>query len=501
MNKKLILPTFALAGLMGASLLAGAVFSSNNKVVAQADSGDTWMFAAVFDASTIPNSYRDQCHDFQFHVWGTNVDETFNMHSLGVEDVYTVNCSFNNDQAVTGGQFIFYQGSAKKESVDASFGYNKDSDFMGTMKWKFKEENGWPNGKFELAGQAWSRIQYTYKGNQADFTADPVNNRFIFSDVLVEESDVWSSVINICFGGTWNYTFDMIGSKEYVASGSNNWFYFNAAGTYDIIIANQYSEGGVVQLKKHGSPEASYVYYVTGSNDPTTHYIYSFGNGTDKQFGNWPGTLITAITDVEEVTDNGVMHFQGGDPKLIYKIPVNVGGYPNGDDHIIVHDGNGSQTANMLLVPGSAYWWSTDVDYHNDDAGLALDFLVAAEAKRDAATYKGLNFSICGISQADATALYNAYMALDPMIRSTYVNGTTVYTYTKKDGSESGMVRYDAIMNQLAFNYNLGNQSAPLLTLFNEENKSFYIVLASLMVIVSISGIIFFSFKRKGLSK
>ena len=183
----------------------------------------------------------------------------------------------------------------------------------------------------------------------------------------------------------------------------------------------------------------SYIYYVTDvtSGEQTPDYIYSYNKALDeaseKQFGAWPGTAITtAGTDV-----HGVLAFQGGPgygkTRLIYRIPYCT---EFTDDQIILvynngKDAGGSQTASMLLVSHSAYWWSDDSEYHNDEAGAALDYILNFESKRNAVEASGdiKSTSICGISETDAAKLVSDYNAIDATTRATYIDTTYAYTY------------------------------------------------------------------------
>ena len=200
----------------------------------------------------------------------------------------------------------------------------------------------------------------------------------------------------------------------------------------------------------------SYIYYVTGSTSTTTNYIYTFGG--DDQFGDWPGTKITDVAGVQEV--HGVMSFQGTSQN-IYKIPYSTSAADTG---VIIHTNGGSQTVNMSLVSHSAYWFITDssmVDYHNDDAGAALDLILDVEAKRNAVTASGdiAAYSICGISASDAASLYNTYYGLSETIKTTYVDNSSTYTYDGADKENQTNVLFADIMAELKTLALKGNQT------------------------------------------
>ena len=248
----------------------------------------------------------------------------------------------------------------------------------------------------------------------------------------------------------------------------------------------------------------SYFYYVTGSNSPTNNNVYSFG-GTE-QFGSWPGTLITNIPGVQEV--HGVLNFQGTE-QLIYKIPYVT---TDNDTNVIINYQGSSQTSDLLLVEHTALWWISysdtngdDVDdnknYHNDDAGLALDLLLDAEAKRNAVTASGgiADYSVCGISASDAASLYNRYYAMTAEQKA-YVDATTTYTYNGTDTSTQTSVYYSAVMAQLKAIAVAGDQAvsgAKFIGLLENNNNVLLIVIVSAVAITSAIGLFFIIKRRK----
>lgn len=239
----------------------------------------------------------------------------------------------------------------------------------------------------------------------------------------------------------------------------------------------------------------TYVYYVTGSTSATTNYVYTFGG--DDQFGDWPGTKITDVVGVQEV--HGVMSFQGTSQN-IYKIPYATAASDTG---IIIHTNGGSQTVNMSLVSHSAYWFITDSsleNYHNDDAGTALDLILATEAKRNAVTASGniAAYSVCGISASDAASLYNTYYGLSADIKSTYVDNSTTYTYDGLDTANQTNVSFADIMAELKVLALRGNQtvlgsSRPTLVAQNHTN----VIVVTIVAILTVSGTGTFFLLRK----
>lgn len=254
----------------------------------------------------------------------------------------------------------------------------------------------------------------------------------------------------------------------------------------------------------------SYVYYVCDllDGEQTPNYIYTFGG--HEEFGAWPGTAITSVgTDV-----HGVVAFQGsaseGYTRRIYKVPYTTA---FGDDHLILvynggTDAGGDQTADMLLVEGSAYWWSSDADYHNDDAGAALDFIFELESIRNAVTASGdiLDYSICGISSSNAATLCTSYNALSESKRS-YVDGSYTYTYARLNPSYNDNVSFYDIMDELsriAGKVKLTGHSAirdfNLFPYLNEDGNTvatITIIIASSVSLISIAGISIVLIKKR----
>lgn len=238
----------------------------------------------------------------------------------------------------------------------------------------------------------------------------------------------------------------------------------------------------------------SYFYYVTGSTTTTNDKIYSFGG--DYQFGAWPGTTITSIVGVEEV--HGVMSFQGVSQN-IYKIPYSIS---SGDDHIIFNH-SGDQTGSLSLVSHSAYWWSSNDEYHNDEAGTALDLLVSVEEKRNAVTASGsiAAYSICGISATDAASLYNTYYALSSSIKTNYIHNSSTYTYDGVDTSKQVDVSFEAIMEQLRALAVAGNQTVAggsrVINMMNNNHSNTIITVLTIIIGLSVAGTVLLLVKKR----
>ncbi len=193
-----------------------------------------------------------------------------------------------------------------------------------------------------------------------------------------------------------------------------------------------------------------YIYYVTKAASATNDYIYSFGG--DEQFGSWETKKVVDVTGVAEV--HGVLSFNGESPVYIYKIPYSSAAE---DTHVVLSASDpDSQTEDMALSHQCAYTFDNGVDGTNAHMGAAIEFLLAAETKRNAVkAVPGsiLAYSVCGISKTDAIALVSAYTGLSPAAK-VYVNKSYTYTYNGAyDGEHTPTetnISYEDIVAQLS---------------------------------------------------
>lgn len=467
----------------------------------------TWMFKAKLNLSSAsPNNpssvfpAANAVDDVWFHYWGTHVDAwaqakfafTHTLNETTKYDHYSVNISLRDDQTITGAQWKIHQQNlidGDKYSIDiGTFGgslvtsLDKDTNIYG-LQWDFA--NSWTGeGKWTFGssdGYASTSFKTSVSGSESMMVKDPVNNVFYVKDIEATTSNILGLVIdgNYVFSEGFREMLDA-GSKKYASGGNEMWFYFAENGTYDLII-----EDASIALRKHASQVDTYIYYCTESDSASNDYIYSWGKS--QQFGPWPGTKVTAVAGVQEVTGNGVVHFQGGDnAKLIYKIPVQIG-YPVGDVNFKWNNNDAWESEEFALVAGAAYWYAGPA---NTDAGAALDFLIAAEAKRNAAA----SYSVCNISKDDATTLVNAYNALGSNVRTEYVDKSTVYTWTSKaTGTDApeGMVSYRAVVLQLGAIAGIPVVGATRINTISETTaeSSTMIAIVGIIALVSVSAV------------
>ena len=443
MKFKHVISTLALA-MVTAFGVAAAVAPAREAKEVRADS-DTWMINVTFDGGVMMSFEGIDANSFVFRCGkdGQGGWKEQSMSLSGADNLLHANVSFASDFEFNRVQIKCKQGSADK--------YSKTYTVSGTEASHYGSYNisysSWTSENFDISLQEASAPYFTYNSANVNFVEDIAGQCFKKIDFEFDGSETFA----LRYGSSWNYTYDVLtdNAKQYLkGSHASHWVVFEA-GHYDIFLKNDGGDGGILDVKKYETEVDTYIYYVTNSDSATIDYIYSFGG--ESQFGAFPGAAIATVGT--EVTNNGVLHFQGSEtPKLIYRIPVSIG-YPDGDLEFEFNNGKskydgGAESDAFELVGGAAYWWAGGA---NANAGTALDFLVRVEEARNAVVAGGnvKEDSICGIDATASKNLYNAYIALDEGIRTTYIDCTTVYTY-KADKSEGNeLVAYSAVMQRL----------------------------------------------------
>lgn len=449
MRIKKLLSVVGLGLFAAVSVGAGvALAKSPTSNVAKADDPKTWMSMVTIDMTNIIDGSDGSISNVRWHAWGTDYDQTFVMHESGYAKNYTVMVSFTDAQSVSGFQFIFTQtGGAypgEKYSVDKAHSLSKSTVNPDI---RLISDNTWDGeSKWGLSSVASYKAFSWFGGVSHDYDRDPVKQVLSVKNITVSNANFYveSRIIN---GSISDYTRDITrtDSMKYVHSSGTQYLELEYTYTYDFFVYNNYSDSGIFEIKRHEDASASFIYYVLENNIPTKDYIYSWGGS--EQFGEWPGTKITDVTDVEEVTGGGDLHFEGSDtPKLIYRIPI-TRGYPTGDLYFKWNNGKGSTDPDKWESPTSeiilenAYWYTAVA---NADAGHAIDFLTLVEAYRT-----GASGSVCNISETNAKFLVNTYNAHTDEVRD-YVDRSKVYTFKvdKSEGKE--LVSYRKVMEELA---------------------------------------------------
>jgi len=491
---------FSVIGLgLFAAVSAGAGVALSSKPKAEAVKADTNTWMVRFDLCLASASGWDDINSIRLHYWGDGIgaSDAYASHMFyNVHEFYGVNLSLTDSQKIEGACWVINRESeGDKWSVNITkFGadditfLDKDTDACviqyqfgdgswiddgGTWKWPLSNEHGEKSAYFDLSVGVEDPVSY-------HFTKNPEKNifelkNFVFSSQTAVSVDVDGS---INFNGI-EYMFDEASLQNYETSGNPNWWWMYK-GTYDFFLTS-----GSLEIRKQVSPVVeSYIYYVLEPTKLSTNdKIYSWGG--NEQFGPWSGTRVDSVAGVETYFSNEVLKFEGT-AKTIYKIPVDIG-YPAGDTNFVWNNGEGTwQSPTGTLVAGAAYWYVASA---NADAGKAIDFLIAAEAKRNAAG----SYSVCNISKPDAEALVGAYNALTEDQRA-YVDSSKVYTWTDSSKSTEADISYRNVVVQLGKIAEIAVAGSPM-TITGSVGASakidttVMIAVISIIAIVSISSI------------
>lgn len=464
MKIKNIFSVIGLGLFAAVSVGAGVALAKSAKAEPVNADANTWMVRFQLDlGSCSPSSpssvfpAENQVDGVRFHYWGDGgVDETVRaskMFARFEHDYYAINVSLADSQTINGAQWILEQrGIGDKYSIDITqFGdslvtsLNKDTTVAG-LQYQF--DNVWT--EVNPGDWHWALLK-----DEGDFTTyykadigvdehtypvlqkEPANNVFAIRNLTLSATDgvSFETENGVMFSSNCRGLLDAA-SLEFVGGDQPNWFWLYG-GTYDIILASD-----CMKIRKH--VDDYYAVYLIGVEDDV--WVYTFGENGYEQFGEFPGTQLSAIAGKSDV--KGDLHFQGSDFGL-WTLDVYIG-YPKADHMILSYKNEygivANQSADMLLVPESAYYFSDVEDYYNDDASAALNFLSYAEEYRLGAT----NESICNISESNAKLIVNKYNLLSDDQREIYVDSTTVNTH-KRDGSEGKeYVSYRLVMEQIS---------------------------------------------------
>ena len=483
-----------------AAVGAGLVGAKANKAEPIKADGEKWMVTICFD-NEIPETSElwGYIENRKVNFWGTNVSYDTSVrefHSTGRDFFYTVNVSFESTQSVSGMQINFTENGVKKQSQDIVIAL--DSTCNGRVyTFGFPEDVSWTDGKWSVANHGYQTPTAKFGLDDESkvtktFLPDPESESYYIRDLVVDISE------NACYANFnpfcsalhgWNDTEPAIRrdadyyDQYFYGWNGPSWLEFKVSGTFDLFLTNEFKESGVIDVKKHEDVSTDYIYYVLENNTPTNDYIYTWGGS--EQFGSWPGTKITEVAGVQEVTGNGVLHFQGSEtPKLIYRIPIQKG-YPVGDSHFKFNNNDTMETNPRPINNNNAYWWDGDA---NGLAGSAIKFLVEAEAIRNSAE----DYSVCNISKEDATSIVYSYISLGASMQETYIDCTTVYTHKRDGSSGSELVSYRLVIEQLAkiadLEEELGISPSPELFAIDANNSNLVLII-SLVAFASVSSL------------
>lgn len=496
MKLKRLFSILALAIFGASSVGIGASLLSKAPVETNAEAPKTWMFRAQLnlgDAS--PNKEgnafgANPVEKVKFHYWGDGgLDKMVEASHIATDtyDYYGLNVSLADADVIKGAQWVLTQkGIGDKYSEDITkFGSTKTTTLdksitFTTIQWIFS--NNWDGDKWKflngkIEGYESDKFYLTTEYvNTVDFAKEPQNNVLAVRNLEYPGRNKWVGLndTDTAFLPSEFYSLCWNTSSELMSGGSGTWLSLKEAGTYDFIIAD-----ATITIKKHSPLTDTYIYYVTNSGEATNDYIYSWGGSM--QFGAFPGTKITEITNAKEVT-GGVLHFQGGsDKKLIYKIPLQTG-YPTGDNMFMFNNGTSKYKSDERSITETAtYWWTGPA---NMEATSGLEFLLEAERVRNAAK----DYSVCNISSTDAKKIVDAYNSLSESIRTIYIDSSSTFTWTSIEMKDNTLVSYKAIVERLALVSGVSVAGSSLINLGNHPN--FNITVPSILAVIVVAGTI-----------
>lgn len=321
--------------------------------------------------------------------------------------------------------------------------------------WATNQEGGWYDFTKET-----DHIYYT--------EVDPSITNFIFLRAASTMPHGWTEGTNY-----WNKTDNCEDS-----TGNHNYFVFGG-----------YSYGDFSFYKD------SYIYYVSDSSASTENKIYSWrSNDHYGSYGGWSGAYIADLGDATMVlgTENQTLYFNGVN-RRIYRIP-----YVSCDKYLLINWNGSSQSSNKTFANGYGYTWEDDGTGNGMDpqaAGAAIEFLIKAEDKRNAASYQGKEWSVCGISKSDAASLISDYNSLSTKAKS-YVNASSTYTWVSASSSVQQQVSYSEIINRLSIIAGVSASSA-IITGLNSKTTTNSIIVVVVVSITAIAAAGFFFFYRK----
>lgn len=495
MKLKKLLSVVGLGLFAMTSVGAGVALAKAPDAKAAKADDELWMFRVQFDAREM-DTWGDPCSNYCFHCWG---DGWFNTYSLQFmngassnkgRNVYATNIVLPTSKSVTGAKFICTQNDDYKESKDLSFTIDSSATEL-VREWYY---TSWTEAKWDATARPAETAPVFFnetKSTSQSFVANPEMARFECKNVAIGDDYIHFDLID-------NYSISVLTATTLEDFGTNGsdylatcWYKLNSTGTFNFYLYGESEGNGQMVVQKEGGKSTSYMYYISGEDGESENYIYTHGGV--KQFGNWPGTHVTDIVGVVDVTKDHILHFQDNMHR-VYRIPVVVG--CDGDSLVIVnHPGSSAESASKSIMLGGAFTWNDDFDFVK---GLALELLYSIETVRNSVAAdpeKGIKqYSICGITKTQAEGFVSSYndAALGATGRA-LVDSSTVLTYKRNGEAGSEMVSYHYVMEELAAiaKMNLEGSTPRPTTILNEtiaENGAMIAVVA-VIAIVSLSSL------------
>ena len=423
--------------LFGFASVGAGVLASPKKAVEPVSATDDAMITVVIDLANAVG--YDNFHYPEVHARDASystIDKYVPLHQLS-GTYYTANITYDSStQNIDMIGFLFKQSEDKWSNEIAL-------NSLPNNVYHYSFTNTWSDGIWIIEKDTtWWGVPRVRGGGISDqnFASNVSNQTYKVTDLELSPGNTYQ-----VFFGKWGFgAFRQSSVDNYLTSYSLNSFEVQYAGTYDIICYNDYSDGGIFEIKMH-SETREYIYLV-GYDITEDTALYTYGEGGIEEFNSFPGKKLKDIAAAEEI--HGDLKFQGEEYN-IWRVTVDMN-YPKAD-HLILSQINefgvvGSQTANMTLVRHSAYWFSDEDGYHNDLAGASLDFLFGAEAVRKAAA----DGSVCSITKEQATAIVNDYNSQGNFMHETYIDCTKVNTWADKTKLAKKDFTYRQVIEELA---------------------------------------------------
>ena len=441
-----------LASVLFASFVAvgvGAGLKAQTVKQVRADA-DTWMINFSLEVGADLLEEMDT-NSMYVHTYtdGVGEDKYFQMYQIEENSrCFQVNATFPESYSYNRVQFKYQVSEDTKWATPYNSSGSKASHSQHISCSTTSKGEGWT---FSLGA---SSIYVRYNDVDYDFVEDVANARFVASDVVSDGNS--SHYYTLRYRESWNYTYATLttASKEHTpGSYGDGWTHLNE-GVYDIVLKNNNSDNGVIEIKKHVN-QGTFIYYVTQSESATNDYIYTFGG--EEQFGAFPGTKITEIEGVRsyfaDSTDFKYNYLGHASTisRVVYRIPV-IAGYPS-DTGVAFNVGNNShQTKDFTLEAENAYIWESDdpaQQWQSLNEGKALHFLIRSEKARmetTAGTYAAT--SVCELSKETAISLYNEYAGLEEAAKNS-INQCQVWTFKSKSTTEYENVDYYYVVEMI----------------------------------------------------
>jgi len=384
-----------------------------------------------------------------------------------------------------------YDSTAKNYSYQKSFAVNEEFKIhnIRTDKWLGIDSSIFTSDNFSGTDNIVTKTAdtYTLVCTSTSGTLAWVSCTGSIVQYTISEYEVVDGVLNSTAIATQKATSGTAFTPTDIAKTGytlNGWYTDSACTS--AYTATTWSADGSLYAKYTEVVYDSYVYFSAPSW--TSCYAYTFKNGNAGQFGAWPGTKMTSVTD-------GVSYQGSGIYRVGYNSTV-------GDTGIVFNKGTGGtkgtdQTYDLTLTAGMFYKLA---DQSTGDADKGSGAKVVYDiniARRAISASSGiLAGSLCGISKANAQTLINEYDALNATAQG-YVNAATDYTYNYTD--KTGATNVDVAVNYMVAQLRViaaGSGSAYYVDNLNASNILVYSILG-VVGALSVGGFFFFQKKRR----